>query len=75
MVILGDVVATLGIFFQTECQIGKVDDVGHPWEPMLCVLPQLHTAILKDWRDGCSQNFEITLRGIHSTRIYTFSAI
>jgi len=35
MVILGDVVGTLGIFFQTECQIGKVDNVGHLWEPVL----------------------------------------
>jgi hypothetical protein len=31
------------------------------------VLPQLRTAILKDGREGCSQNFEIALRGIHST--------
>ena len=38
-------------------------------------LPQLRTAILKDWSSGCSQNFEIASRGIHSTRICTFSAI
>jgi hypothetical protein len=33
MVILGDVVDVVGIFSWTDCQIGKIDDVGHPWEP------------------------------------------
>jgi len=43
MVILGDVVDMLEIFFRTECQIGKVNDVGHPWEPVLwCTASTLH---------------------------------
>ena len=36
-VILGDVVDALGIFFGMDHQIGKIDDVGHPWEPPIGV--------------------------------------